>query len=80
MMGTRSLLHSVDPVEPHFDWVGDINETQNTNVTFPPIADPDHAIADLYDMIPPNADHTNTVGALFIVGPGKKVKLSLTYP
>jgi alkyl hydroperoxide reductase subunit AhpC len=77
---TKPIAISVDPVESHAGWVGDINETQNTNVTFPLIADPDRIIADLYDMIHPNASNTNTVRTLFIIGPDKKVKLSLTYP
>ena len=77
---TKPIAISVDPVESHSGWIGDINETQNTSVNFPLIADPDRVIADLYDMIHPNADNTNTVRTLFIIGPDKKVKLSLTYP
>ena len=77
---TKTIAISVDPVESHQGWIRDINETQNTNVTFPLIADPDRTIATLYDMIHPNADNTNTVRTLFIIGPDKKVKLSLTYP
>tara|TARA_Y100000588_G_scaffold57181_1_gene55082 strand:- start:1028 stop:1663 length:636 start_codon:yes stop_codon:yes gene_type:complete len=77
---TKPIAISVDPVESHSGWIGDINETQNTSVNFPLIADPDRVIADLYDMIHPNADNTSTVRTLFIIGPDKKVKLSLTYP
>ena len=77
---TKTIAISVDHIESHQRWIGDINETQNTNVTFPLIADPDRKIATLYDMIHPNADNTNTVRTLFIIGSDKKVKLSLTYP
>ena len=76
----KTIAISVDPVDSHSGWIGDINETQNTQVNFPLIADPNREIADLYDMIHPNADNTNTVRTLFIIGPDKKVKLSLTYP
>ncbi|HQY84504.1 MAG TPA: redoxin domain-containing protein, partial [Ilumatobacteraceae bacterium] len=58
----------------------DIGETQGTPVNFPMIGDPDHKVADLYDMIHPNANDTLTVRSVFIVGPDKKVKLTLTYP
>ena len=71
---------SVDPVDSHKGWIEDINETQDTVVNFPVIADPDRKISDLYDMIHPNADDTLTVRSVFIIGPDKKVKLILTYP
>ena len=71
---------SVDPLDSHEGWVKDINETQNTTVNFPVIADPDRKVADQYDMIHPNADNTLTVRSVFVVGPDKKVKLTLTYP
>ena len=71
---------SVDPVDSHKGWIADINETQNTTVNFPIIADPERTVADLYDMIHPNALDNLTVRSVFIVGPDKKVKLSLTYP
>jgi len=71
---------SVDPIDSHNGWVKDINETQHTTVNFPIIADPDRTVADLYGMIHPNADDTLTVRSVFIVGPDKKVKLTLTYP
>ena len=77
---TKTIAISVDPIDKHSGWIGDINETQNTNVNFPLIADPERQIATLYDMIHPNADNTNTVRTLFVIGPDKKVKLSLTYP
>jgi alkyl hydroperoxide reductase subunit AhpC len=77
---TKPIAISVDPIDSHNGWIGDINETQNTEVNFPLIADPDRKVATLYDMIHPNADNNSTVRTLFIIGPDKKVKLSLTYP
>lgn len=77
---TRVLAVSVDPIDSHHGWVNDINETQNTNVEFPIIADPDRTVAELYDMIHPNASATATVRSVFVIGPDKKVKLTLTYP
>lgn len=71
---------SVDDVESHQGWIKDINETQNTTVNFPIIADPKREIATMYDMIHPNADSNLTVRSLFIIGPDKKVKLIITYP
>jgi len=71
---------SVDSVEDHHRWVGDIEETQGTALNFPLIGDPDRTIATLYDMIHPNASDTLTVRSVFIIGPDKKVKLSITYP
>ncbi|MDH3707944.1 MAG: peroxiredoxin [Acidimicrobiia bacterium] len=71
---------SVDSVDDHHAWAADIEETQGTAVNFPMIGDPDGTVADLYDMIHPNADDTLTVRSVFVVGPDNKVKLSLTYP
>jgi alkyl hydroperoxide reductase subunit AhpC len=71
---------SVDSVDDHKKWAADIEETQGSKVNFPMIGDPDRKVADLYDMIHPNASDTLTVRSVFIVGPDKKVKLSLTYP
>ena len=71
---------SVDPLGSHSDWIKDINETQNTTVNFPMIADDDKFVASLYDMIHPNADDKLTVRSVFVIGPDKKVKLTLTYP
>ena len=71
---------SVDNVESHLRWEGDIGETQGTPVNFPMIGDPDRTVADLYDMIHPNASDTMTVRSVFVIGPDKKVKLTLTYP
>ena len=71
---------SVDPVESHVVWEQDIEETQGTAVNFPMIGDPDRTVADLYDMIHPAANDTQTVRSVFVIGPDKKVKLTLTYP
>lgn len=76
----KVLALSVDPLDKHHGWVNDINETQNTKVEFPIIADEDRKVAALYDMIHPNASATATVRSLFVIGPDKKLKLSLTYP
>ena len=71
---------SVDPVDSHKQWEGDIEETQGQAVNFPVIADPDRSVADLYDMIHPNASDTMTVRSVFIIDPANKVRLILTYP
>jgi thioredoxin-dependent peroxiredoxin len=76
----KALAVSVDPLDKHQGWVKDINETQNCTVEFPIIADEDRKVAELYDMIHPNASLTATVRSLFIIGPDKKLKLSITYP
>lgn len=76
----KVLALSVDSVEDHNGWVKDINETQNTQVNFPIIADEDIHVAELYDMIHPNASATATVRSVFVIGPDKNVKLTLTYP
>lgn len=76
----KVLALSVDPIDKHHGWVNDINETQNVNVDFPIIADEDRKVAQLYDMIHPNASATATVRSLFIIGPDKKLKLYITYP
>lgn len=76
----KMMALSVDGAASHNEWIKDINETQNTVVNFPIIADEDRKVSDLYDMIHPNADDTLTVRSVFIVGPDKKVKLILTYP
>jgi thioredoxin-dependent peroxiredoxin len=77
---TKVLAVSVDPIDSHKGWVNDINETQGTKVNYPIIADPDRTVADLYGMIHPNASDTVTVRSVFVIGPDKKVKLTLTYP
>ena len=71
---------SVDPVDSHERWEADIAEVTGNKVNFPMIADPDHTVADLYDMIHPNASDTATVRSVFIIGGDNKVKLTLTYP
>lgn len=76
----KVLAISVDPVDSHRGWIGDINETQSTTVNFPIIADPDRKVSDLYSLIHPNASDTVTVRSVYIIGPDKKVKLMITYP
>lgn len=71
---------SVDGIEDHKGWIKDINETQNTSVNFPIIADEDRKVSQLYDMIHPNADSKHTVRSVFVIGADKKVKLTITYP
>lgn len=71
---------SVDGAASHMDWIKDINETQQTEVNFPIIADVEKKVSDLYDMIHPNADDTLTVRSVFIIDPDKKIRLMLTYP
>jgi alkyl hydroperoxide reductase subunit AhpC len=71
---------SVDPVESHVEWEKDIEETQGTAVNFPMIGDADRTVSSLYDMIHENADDTLTVRSVFVIGPDKKVKLTITYP
>ncbi|HEY8959206.1 peroxiredoxin [Chitinophaga sp.] len=77
---TKVLAVSVDPLDKHLSWINDINETQQCDVTFPIIADENKTVANLYDMIHPNASETFTVRSLFIIGPDKKIKLIITYP
>ena len=76
----KVLAVSVDPMDKHLGWRNDINETQQCKVDFPIIADEGRVVAGLYDMIHPNASETFTVRSLFIIGPDKKLKLSITYP
>ena len=76
----KVLAVSVDPLDKHHGWVKDINETQDCNVDFPIIADEDRKVANLYGMIHPNASETFTVRSLFVIGPDKKIKLTITYP
>ncbi len=76
----KVLAVSVDPLDKHFGWRNDINETQNCTVDFPIIADEDRTVANLYDMIHPNASATATVRSLFVIGPDKTLKLTITYP
>jgi alkyl hydroperoxide reductase subunit AhpC len=71
---------SVDPLDSHARWVGDIAETQGATLNFPLIADHDRKVSDLYGMIHPNASDTFTVRSVFVIDPNKKVRLTLTYP
>ena len=76
----KAIALSVDPVDSHVEWIKDINETQNTIVGFPIIADHDRKVSELYDLIHPNANDTLTVRSLFVIDPHKKVRLTITYP
>ena len=78
--GVKIIALSVNSVDDHEGWIADINETQNANLAFPLIADPNRKVAGLYDMIHPNALDNMTVRSVFVIGPDKKVKLTLTYP
>ena len=71
---------SVDPTDSHEKWIEDINETQNTTMNFPVIADANRKVSQLYDMVHPNADDTMTVRSVFIIDPNKKIRLMITYP
>jgi peroxiredoxin len=79
-MNTKVSALSVDSVQDHHGWVKDIEETQDVKVGYPILSDHDRKVADLYGMIHPNADNTFTVRSVFIIGPDKKLKLTLTYP
>ena len=76
----KMIAISVDTVDQHKGWIGDIEETQSCSMNFPIIADPDRNVANLYDMIHPNSLENMTVRSVFVVGPDKKVKLTITYP
>jgi thioredoxin-dependent peroxiredoxin len=76
----KVLALSTDGLDSHEKWIGDINETQNTAVNFPLIADPEFKVSKLYDMIHPEVSDKFTVRSVFVVGPDKKVKLTITYP
>ena len=78
--GVKIIAISVDSLEDHRGWINDINETQNTTVNFPIIADPDRAVAIAYDMIHPNAAENFTVRSVFVIDPNKKIRLTITYP
>ncbi len=77
---TKVIGLSVDPLAEHERWKGDIRDVTGHALNFPLIADPDRSVANLYDMIHPNASDTATVRSVFIIGPDNKVKLTLTYP
>jgi thioredoxin-dependent peroxiredoxin len=76
----KPIALSVDDVESHKGWTGDIEETQNVTLNYPILADPDRKVSDLYDMIHPNSLQTLTVRSVFIIDPNKKLRLTLTYP
>jgi len=76
----KVIAVSVDDNESHKKWIDDINDTQNTQVNFPILADPDRKVATLYDMIHPNASTTVTVRSVFVIDPAKKIRMILTYP
>jgi alkyl hydroperoxide reductase subunit AhpC len=77
---TKVIAVSVDPIDSHKGWLKDIESVNDVKMNYPIIADPDHTVADLYGMIHPNANDTMTVRSVFVVGPDKKVKLTITYP
>ncbi|MDA7415890.1 peroxiredoxin [Xenophilus arseniciresistens] len=78
--GVKPIAISVDPVDKHQQWIADINETQNTTVNFPILADADRKVSELYDLIHPNASATATVRSVFFIDPKKTVRATLTYP
>jgi alkyl hydroperoxide reductase subunit AhpC len=78
--GVKVIGLSVDPADSHSKWAKDIEETQGTALNFPLIADADRKVSELYDMIHPNASETFTVRSVYVIGPDKKVKLTITYP
>ena len=78
--GVKAIAVSVDSLDSHQRWIKDINETQAVTMNFPIIADDKRQVATAYDMIHPNADDKATVRSVFIIGPDKKIKLTLTYP
>ena len=78
--GVKVIGLSVDPSKAHADWIKDINETQNTEMNFPVIADADKKVSQIYDMVHPNADNTQTVRSVFVIKPDKTVALTITYP
>ena len=77
---TKVLAVSVDPVDSHAEWSQDIKDVTGASPNYPIIGDPDRKVADLYGMIHPNANDTLTVRSVFVIGPDKKIKLTLTYP
>jgi thioredoxin-dependent peroxiredoxin len=78
--GVKVIGLSIDPVSDHRRWAADIEETQGAALNFPLIGDPERRVSSLYDMIHPNANDTLTVRSMFIIGPDKKIKLTITYP
>ena len=78
--GVKPIAVSVDPVDKHKEWIVDINETQDTTVDFPILADADRKVSSLYGMIHPNANDTLTVRAVYVIDPNKRIRLMVTYP
>lgn len=78
--GVKVIAVSVDDLDSHMKWIPDIEEVNNVKMNFPIIADESRKVAELYDMIHPNSSEKSTVRSVFIIGPDKKIKLSLTYP
>ena len=76
----KVIALSVDPLDSHMKWLGDIEETQHVKMNFPIIADENRNVAELYDMIHPNATEKFTVRSVFVIDPNKKIRLTLTYP
>ena len=79
-LNVKVLAISTDGVESHLKWIADINETQNTVVNFPIIADPEYKVSNLYGMIHPQVNDKFTVRSVYVIGPDKKIKLMITYP
>ena len=77
---TKPLGLSTDSVEEHIQWINDVNDTQNTDLQFPILADTDHKVAQAYDMIHPGESETAAVRSVFIIDPNKKIRLTMTYP
>ncbi|MCP2669341.1 peroxiredoxin [Maricaulaceae bacterium EIL42A08] len=78
--GAKAIALSVDPIEDHKAWVGDIEDTQGVKMNFPIIADVDRKVAELYTMIHPNADPKLTVRSVYVIDPNKKIRATFTYP
>ena len=78
--GVKAIAISVDPLESHQGWAGDIGDVGGTDLNFPIVADPDKTVSELYDMIHPGEGDTSTVRSVFIIDPANKVRLTLTYP
>jgi alkyl hydroperoxide reductase subunit AhpC len=78
--GAKVIAVSVDSVADHKRWIGDIEETQKTEINFPILGDPDRKVSSLYEMIHPNAAESVTVRSVLIIGPGRKLRASITYP
>jgi len=77
---TKPLGLSTDTVEEHMKWIEDVDDTQNTILEFPIVADPDRKIAEMFDMIHPGQSSTEAVRSVFIIDPDKKIRLTMTYP